>query len=355
MTRLAEAELRDNKLPGVVVGLVVDGELAYAKGFGFADVERRTKPDVDTVYRIMSDTKSFTALSVLALRDDGALALDDPLARFLPEAAELVYPTRDAAPITLRQLLTHTSGLPRTGSFEAALRERDVGEDEVTRSLRGFPLERSPGAAFSYSNLGYRLLGLAVARASHQSMPAFLKRRILGPLGMTASTFDVAEVPRERLATPYRSAGRAVRSRSPRCRPSARSSARAGSSSSLRRHGALRVAFELAAYPPREHARLRPGVRRSTVRESPAPQVKSDDGEYGDGGYVKDDCELGRVVMHSGAIDGYGALWMLLPESGIGFIESTNVHRGGGLGDATLRALARAGALLRGERRAART
>jgi CubicO group peptidase (beta-lactamase class C family) len=107
---LAATSMREEQLPGLVLGAVIDGDLAYGKGFGFANIARRTRTDVDTVYRLGSVTKSFTALAALALRDAGMLSLEDPLTRFLPEASGLIYPTHDASAITLRQLLTHTSG-----------------------------------------------------------------------------------------------------------------------------------------------------------------------------------------------------------------------------------------------------
>ena len=98
---IAEEELKAQGIPSVAVGVVIDGDLAYTKGFGVADIKTNAKPDADTAYRIGSITKSFTALTVLSLRDQGALSLDDTLARWIPEAVELVYPTRDSPPITL--------------------------------------------------------------------------------------------------------------------------------------------------------------------------------------------------------------------------------------------------------------
>src|SRR5213078_4552886 len=116
LDKALEKERMADNVPGVIVGVVIDGELAYAKGFGVVDPATKTVPDADTVYRIGSITKSFTGLALLSLRDDGVLGLDDPLARWIPEAGKLVYPTRDARPITLRQLAQHTSGLPREGA-----------------------------------------------------------------------------------------------------------------------------------------------------------------------------------------------------------------------------------------------
>ena len=94
-------EMTRQHLPGLALGIVIDGELVYSKGYGFADLDAKTPPDLDTAYRIGSLTKSFTSLGVLALRDDGVLTLDDPLVRWVPEAAGLVYPTLDARTLTL--------------------------------------------------------------------------------------------------------------------------------------------------------------------------------------------------------------------------------------------------------------
>lgn len=201
---LVDEEVRAQGLPGIAFGVVVDGELAYAKGFGVTDLVTKAKPDADTVYRIGSITKSFTALAVLALRDEGALGLDDPLTRFLPEAGGLVYPTRDTPSITIRQLLTQTSGLPRLGSFDYTLPDRELSEEEVLKSLAGFPLENAPGSSYGYSNLGFGLLGIAVGRASHTSLRAVVGKKIFEPLGMTSSGWDPAGVPAGRIATPYK-------------------------------------------------------------------------------------------------------------------------------------------------------
>jgi CubicO group peptidase (beta-lactamase class C family) len=211
---MVDAEVRLRSLPGITLGVVVDGQLAHFKAAGLADREAKAPPDVDTVYRIGSITKSFTALAVLALRDGGALALDDPLERFIPEAAGLVYPTRDAAPITLRQMLTHTSGLPRSGAYEIA-GVPEPSEGTITRSLAGYELESVPGTRHAYSNLGFQLLGLVVHRASGVPLRAFMGRRIFEPLGMTSTSFDGAGLPPARIAAGYDRGGDGALSRVP--------------------------------------------------------------------------------------------------------------------------------------------
>jgi CubicO group peptidase (beta-lactamase class C family) len=185
---IAADELAAQKLPGLALGVVIDGELAYEKGFGFADLEKKTKPDADTIFRIGSITKSVTGLAILSLRDDGALALDDPLTRLVPETAGLVYPTTDAAPITLRQLLTHKSGLPGQGAFGPD----GPTEATILASLASFPLDNAPGTTYQYSNLGFSLLGIAAARAGRAPFREIVSARILRPLGMISTVWDRA-------------------------------------------------------------------------------------------------------------------------------------------------------------------
>ncbi|MCU0682809.1 MAG: beta-lactamase family protein [Polyangiaceae bacterium] len=344
---LAEAELREGRLPGFVLGVVIDGELAYQKGFGVVDVEKKAAPDADTVYSLGPVGKSFTALAALALRDDGALRLDEPLTRLLPEAAGLVYPTRDAPPITLRQLLTHTSGLPAAGRFEAAIYDHAITEEEMLTSLAGLPLERAPGAAWSYSNLGYGLLGLALERAASSSLRSFVGKRLLTPLGMASSTYDPETLPPARVATPYRhrlASGSFERA----ARAQLGAAVGAGNLYASLRDVARYAAFQLAAYPPGNAPEAGP-VRRSSVREAHAealraaglsvqsgatagerPVVANAD-SYGYGWFVDESCDFERLVSHAGGVAGYSSSLLLLPESGVGVIALTNLGPFGNL------------------------
>src|SRR6476646_9521642 len=94
-------------VPGAVWGVIVDGRLVHTGVFGVRDITTKDKPDADTVFRIASMTKSFTAMSILKLRDEGKLALDDPAEKYVSELASLKYPTTDSPKITVRHLLTH--------------------------------------------------------------------------------------------------------------------------------------------------------------------------------------------------------------------------------------------------------
>ncbi|HEY8089809.1 MAG TPA: serine hydrolase domain-containing protein, partial [Polyangiaceae bacterium] len=151
-------------LPGLAVGLVVEGQLLWSKGYGVRDVASKQPVDADTLFRLASVTKSFTAIAVLQLRDAGKLSLDDPAEKYLPALAGLVYPTRDSARITVRQLLTHTAGLPHDAPGTDD--KHTPTDDEILSSLQGLKLDRSPDTGYAYSNLGFVLAGMIVARVS---------------------------------------------------------------------------------------------------------------------------------------------------------------------------------------------
>ena len=140
--------------------------------------------------RIGSLTKLFTGLALLALRDEGRLSLEDPLAKYVPEAAQLIYPTSDAPPVRLRNLLTHTSGLPR----QLPNVDEPLSRDALLKGLRGLELDFAPGVREQYSNLGVVLLGQVVERVSGEGYRRFLDQRILGPLGMSSSGWEAVEL-----------------------------------------------------------------------------------------------------------------------------------------------------------------
>lgn len=340
---IAEDELKRLGLPSLAIGVVIDGELAYEKGFGAADLASGRKPDADTVYRIGSITKSFTAAAILSLRDQGALSLDDPLARWVPEASGLVYPTRDTPHLTIRQLLTHTSGLPRDASKLLFQTERAPTEADYLKELAGVRLDNPPGTRFQYSNLGFGLLGVVASRAAHVPYRELVNQRVLTPLGMTSTVWDRASVPAGRLATAY--------TKGPDGKPKAvehwliGAYEGAGGLYSSVRDMARYLAFQLTAYPPRNAPDNGP-LRRSSVREghksalwsslsvhlADAPRegeslVKAEAHRYGYGWGAEQTCEHDERIGHDGGTEGYSTHVSFLPEQGVGVIALSNVNR----------------------------
>ena len=336
LDKALEDERAKQGLLGVSVGVVIDGELAYAKGFGVVDPATKAVPDADTVYRIGSITKSFTGLALLSLRDDGVLGLDDPLVRWIPEAGKLVYPTRDERPITLRQLAQHASGLPRMGPFDP---EHGPDEATVVGSLAKITLDRAPGIESVYSNLGFSLLGIVVSHAAKRPLHDVVATRIFAPLGMTSSGWDAATVPAGHLAPAFANgpAAGAV----PPTRLGAADGA--GGIYSSVRDMARYAAFLLSAYPPRDEDDHGP-IRRATIREAqnsgfplqphamlpsdpqPAgsPLVDLDASTYGFGWVHRQTCAASDLVWHNGAIDSYRADLVLRTSRGIGVVVLSN-------------------------------
>jgi CubicO group peptidase (beta-lactamase class C family) len=182
IVRTAQAEQR---LPSVSAAAVRGGEVVWASAVGLADAERGEEATPDHQYRVASITKTVTAVGVMQLRDAGKLSLDDPLDRHVPDAAH--------AP-TLRSLLTHLSGIQREVPGEVWETLRMPTRDELLPRLAESERVLTPGAYWHYSNLAFALLGEVVARVSGQPAERYLDERVLGPLGMTRTTW-VAEEP----------------------------------------------------------------------------------------------------------------------------------------------------------------
>src|ERR671931_21398 len=154
-----------NHVPGAVWGVVIDGRLAHTGATGYRELASKTRPNADTVFRIASMTKSFTAMSVLKLRDEGKLSLDDPAEKYVPELAALKYPTTDSPKITIRHLLSHSEGFPKDNT--CGDQQRSITDDQLSQMLKsGIPFSNAPGIAYEYSNYGFMILGRIVSRAS---------------------------------------------------------------------------------------------------------------------------------------------------------------------------------------------
>lgn len=347
------AQLEKKSLPGLAVGVVVGGELVYSKGFGTRDIKSNAAVDADTVFRIASLTKSFTAMAILKLRDEGRLSLEDPADRHIPELAELAYPTRDSARITIRQLLTHSAGFPEDNPW--ADRPLDVSEKAFAGMLaKGVPFATPPNTAFEYSNLGYTILGVIVSRASGVPYRRYVTKEILEPLGMSATVFDERDVPRSRLALGYRrEAEQWVNEINT---PDGVYGAMGGLYSSVRDLSRY-AAFHLSAWPPRNDPEAGP-LRRSSVREMhqlarPNRFVVGFDGSmawgetggYGFGLLSFETCRFEHLVYHRGGLPGYGSALFMLPKQGVAVITLANTtYANPGSGEA-MKILAASGGL----------
>jgi len=343
--------------PGAVMGIIIDGELVWIKTTGVRETKDRSVVTPDTVFRIASMTKSFTALSILKLRDGGKLSLDDPVTRYVPALTGMPYPTKDSPTLTIRHLLTHSEGFPEDNPWGDRQLARS---DETMRAwLRaGIPFSNAPGTAYEYSNYGFAILGQVVARASGRPYKDYVRDEIMIPLGMRSSTFDVAAVPPVHVALGYRWQDNVWKDEPILAHGSFGSM---GGLWTTARDLARYVAFLMSAFPPRDDAERGP-VRRSSAREmQQASRAQSASvfrnavdaplqlglASYGYGLGISQDCRFNYIVGHGGGLPGYGSLMRWLPEYGVGLIGMANLTYAGwgGLFTDTLAALDRTGAL----------
>jgi len=177
--RLVEEEMQKQRIPGAAVAVLRDGRPVKIRGYGLANIEHNVPATAESVFKIGSISKQFIAAGVLILLSDGKLGLDDSIARYLEDA-----PAAWKA-ITLRQLLSHTSGIVREGpAFEGLKAQPDI---DVIRSAYSRSLVFAPGQKWQYCNVCYFALAEVITRASGAPWPAFLEERIFGPLGMTVT------------------------------------------------------------------------------------------------------------------------------------------------------------------------
>jgi len=205
--------MEEKQIPGVAAAIIADGGVVWSDGWGWADlaVERPMTPE--TITNIASITKTVTNAAILQLRDDGRFALDDPINEYLP--FEVVHPRHPHLPITFSHLLTHTGGVNDGDAYDASYACGDptvsLGQWIEGYFTPGGPyydpdqnfLDQAPGEKYSYSNLGYGLLGYLVESISGQSLADYTRLRLFEPLGMASSGWYLDAVDLERHATPY--------------------------------------------------------------------------------------------------------------------------------------------------------
>jgi CubicO group peptidase (beta-lactamase class C family) len=321
--------------PGLVFGIVIDGEVAHVKTYGVRERETKAPVTPGTVFRIASMTKSFTALAMLKLRDEGKLSLDDLVSKWIPEFSDKAYPTSDSAPVRLRQLLTHGAGFPEDNPWGD--QQLGVSDEMLTAWLkRGIPYSTAPDTEYEYSNYGFALAGRVIAKASGRSYREYVEKEILAPLGMKSSTFEASAVPADVRAVGYRRLPGGAYAVEPSL-PHGAFGAMGGLLTSAQDLGKY-VGYMLSAWPPRDAEEQGP-VRRSSVREmqrvwrtsdfSVSGPLRASAGGYGYGLRVSQDCRLHHIVGHGGGLPGFGSYMSWLPEYAVGVFALANLTYSG--------------------------
>jgi CubicO group peptidase (beta-lactamase class C family) len=325
-TELAAAQ----HLPGLVYGVVLDGKLVHARALGFANVERQVPVSGSTEFRIASMSKSFVAMATLKLRDQGKLRLDDPVANYLPELRRVQLPTTDSPALTIRHLMTMTTGLPEDNPWGD--RQMGLSNAKLEQLVgAGLSFSNAPGQVFEYSNLGFILLGKVVTKVAGVRFQDYVTRQILLPLGMKNTRWEYTQTAPDKLALGYRW-DRDHWETEP-ILPDGDGAAMGGLITTMDDF-ARYMAFHLDAWPARNDPDHGP-LRRASLREMQLPQVFSSFAAtpprmdfYGYGLKWSRDSRGVVTVGHSGGLPGFGSQYRFAPEHGVGVFAFTNLRYG---------------------------
>jgi CubicO group peptidase (beta-lactamase class C family) len=328
-----------NHFPGFAWGIVVDGKLVHTGYLGYDDVDKKTTVNNQSAFRVASMTKSFTAMAILKLRDEGKLRLDDPVYLYIPEMKNQPYPTKDAAPVTIRNLLSHSAGFPEDNPW-GDRQLADTDEELLALIKKGISYSNDPGQGYEYSNLGFGMLGYIIKKVSGKSYEQYISENILAPLNMTNTYWEYAKVPPNQLAHGYRWLNNGWVEQP--LLHDGTYGAMGGMITTIEDFSKY-VAFHLSVWPPGDSKETGP-VKRSSVREMHYPwdvngfnaQYKYPSGRacpvvtaycYGLG-WTRD-CDGRLMTAHTGGLPGFGSNWRILPDYGIGAICFANLTYAG--------------------------
>ena len=196
-----------NRVIGASIGITYDQDLIWNYGFGYADLQTGATADQNTLYRIASITKTFTATAIFQLRDEGHINLDDPLTKYIPEFGTVDADSDAIKQVTLRRLLCHHSGLvaeaPASEPFWSTQKIPSV--QQIIENMASVKIVVSEDTFFKYSNLGFALLGEVISRVTGSRYEDYITTQILNPLGMTSTTFSLDDDLKQKFATGYQS------------------------------------------------------------------------------------------------------------------------------------------------------
>ena len=333
MQQLIEAHAAERHIPGIAYGIVVDDELVVSGATGVLDLNSERPATTSSAFRIASMTKSFTAMAIMKLRDEGQLALSDQASDYIPEMAGLEYLTSDAPAITIENLLTMTAGFPEDNPWGD--RQLEESDKMLTDLMAGGVSFSNPAAfEFEYSNTGYALLGKIITTVSGKPYQEYIREEILSPLGMTRTYWEFDSVPADILAHGYRWEDEQWK---PEPILHDGSYGAMGGLITTIEDFSKYVSFHLSAWPPRSGPEEGP-IKRSSLREMQQPRfsrlyAKAKDWNDEDcpvmSGYAfglgnATFCNGLRQVSHGGALPGYGSNYVFFPDYGIGIMAFGN-------------------------------
>lgn len=332
--KLIEEHAKERNIPGIAWGIVVDDELVIDSATGLINLKNEFPATTRSCFRIASMTKSFTAMGIMKLRDEGKLSISDPAAKYIPEISGLEYLTSDASTIDIEDLLTMTAGFPEDNPWgDRQLEEPD--QMLIDLLAEGISFSNPPSYQYEYSNTGYATLGKIISIVSGIPYQEYIRENILQPLGMEQTYWEYDSVAEDQLAIGYR-----WEDEQWKLEPMLHDGsygAMGGLITTIEDFSKY-VSFHLSALPPRSVEDSGP-VKRSTLREMQTPQFSrlyadamdlNDDpcsaiSGYGFGLSIAEDCHGLRRVSHGGALPGFGSNYVFFPEYGVGIMAFCNL------------------------------
>lgn len=255
-----------NHFPALSYGVIAGGQLIYSGNVGTANLADKTVATSKSLFRIASMSKSFTAMAILKLRDEGKLSITDPVSKFIPEINQAGALTKDAPPITIQNLLTMSAGFPEDNPWGD--RQLDAADADLLKQIsEGISFSNVPGVTYEYSNMGFAMLGKIISTVSGSPYQQYITENIMKPIGMNDSRWEYDDVPKEQLALGYQWIDNEWKE-IPLLHDGAYG-AMGGLICSIEDFGKY-VALHLSAWPARNEIESGP-VRRSSIREMHQP------------------------------------------------------------------------------------
>ncbi|KAA3658611.1 MAG: class A beta-lactamase-related serine hydrolase [Calditrichaeota bacterium] len=311
LDKRVEAHMSKSNIPGGLVAVVSKGEILHLRTYGFANVELAVPVSDSTVFEIGSISKQFVAATVMLLVEKNKLALDDPIHKYL------AYLPSEWLGVTIRQMLTHTSGIPDYEEIRTydAYRFR-LTPEEVIRIAHSRPMDFAPGTGRYYSNTGYFLLSMIVEQVEGEPLGQILQKRIFKPLQMTQTRFADPEA-----IIPHRASGYWVNKVNQLINRQATET-----SSTLGAGGLLSSVYDLAKWDAALHGDKFLSEKSKTEMWTPAILPDGKNTEYGFGWRVAPYKGL-KSQSHSGQVAGFVAYFSRFPEQEIAIIIFLNRYR----------------------------
>lgn len=317
-------DVEADSIGSVVAGIVMGNDLIWEKAFGWANVEKKIPADMASIYRTGSISKSVTAVLLVRLAEKGILSLDDPVSKYLPEIKNLNDSLEVAEKITLRQLASHTAGLIREPKLpKAAAGPIAEWENKIITSIPTTSFLASPGEKYSYSNIGFGILGLTISRAAERPFMDLVHEMIFDPLEMNSSTFILSTEQEKHLAVGYMNRRDSVNTSFPALE-------HAGRGYKVPNGGVYSTVGDMVKFIAAQTGTsaeqiLTPESRTEMQRiQTPGNPNRG----YGLGFSVRKEDGGIHIVSHGGSVAGYNAYIAFDVNSKIGIILFRNYNRG---------------------------